>query len=181
MDVTNKDLANMDAAKTRNVVNRTDAAETQNGMARKEFLRTAGSVALFAFLGISLKSCNVTSSNDDEPPENDDEAITIEGNIVRLNLDAVSLAGLRQAGGWMVIARASLIVVNIDGDLIRAFTDVCPHAGCRDSWRYESSRFVCTCHNSVFENDGSLVSGPAQSNLPEFEVQREGNLLTIIK
>ncbi len=158
--------------------------DIRNGMDRKEFLRTAGSTALFAFLGISLASCDVTSSNDDELPENgnnNNEAITIDGNTVRLNLDDDSLSPLRQAGGWMVLGQASVIVVNIDGDLIRAFTDVCPHASCRNNWQYQNQRFICTCHNSVFENDGSFVSGPAGRDLPEFAVQRQGNIVTITK
>ena len=159
--------------------------ESRNGIDRKEVLRTAGSTALVAFLGISLASCDVTSSNDDELPEdenNDDNgAISIDGNTVRLNLDDDSLSPLRQAGGWMVLAQASVIAVNIDDDLIRAFTDVCPHASCRNDWQYQNQRFICTCHNSVFENDGSFVSGPAGRDLPEFAVQRQGNIVTITK
>lgn len=153
-----------------------------NGMDRKNFLRTAGSGALFAFLGISLTSCNVTSASDDDLPENEDNgAVTVDGNTVRLNLADDRLEGLRREGGWMVLSQASVIVVNIDGDVIRAFTDVCPHASCRDSWQYQNQRFICTCHNSVFENDGSLVSGPAGRDLPEFAVEREGNSVTITK
>ncbi len=156
--------------------------EPRNGMDRKDFLRTAGSTALFAFLGISLASCDVTSSSDDETPENGDNgAVTIDGNTVRLNLADDSLSPLRQAGGWMVLGQASVIVVNIDGELIRAFTNVCPHASCRDAWQYQNQRLICTCHNSIFENDGSFVSGPAGRNLPEFSVERDGNNVTITR
>lgn len=154
---------------------------------RKQFLRTAGSTALFAFLGINLVSCDVTSSNGDidENGDNGDNGditpIIIDGNTVTLNLDADSLASLRSEGGWMVLSQASVIVVNIDGSLIRAFTDVCPHASCRNNWQYNNERFVCTCHNSVFENDGTFVTGPAGRDLPEFDVVRDGNIVTITK
>jgi len=163
-------------------MNKLTEKQPRNGMDRKQFLRTAGSTALFAFLGISLSSCDVTSSNGDELPENGDNgAVIIDGNTVRLNLADDFLSPLRQEGGWMVLGQASVIVVNIDGDLIRAFTDVCPHASCRNNWQYQNERFICTCHNSVFENDGSFVSGPAGRDLPEFSVQREGNNVTITK
>lgn len=166
-------------------MNKLTEIQPRNGMDRKEFLRTAGSTALFAFLGISLASCDVTSSSDDELPANgnngDNGGITIDGNTVRLNLDDDALSSLRQEGGWMVLGQASVIVVNIDGNLIRAFTDVCPHASCRNNWQYQNQRFICTCHNSVFENDGSFVSGPAGRDLPEFAVQRQDNIVTITK
>lgn len=163
---------------------------TQFQIDRKQFLRTAGSTALFAFLGINLVSCDVTSSNGDIDENGDDNEngdngditpIIIEGNTVILNLEANSLAPLRSEGGWMVLSQASVIVVNIDGALIRAFTDVCPHASCRNNWQYNNERFVCTCHNSVFENDGTFVSGPAGRDLPEFDVERDGNIVTITK
>ncbi len=154
---------------------------------RKQFLRTAGSTALFAFLGISLVGCDVTSANGDTEPDDDNgddgeiTPIVIDGNTVTLNLEAESLASLRTEGGWMVLSQASVIVVNIDGNLIRAFTDVCPHASCRDNWQYNNNRFVCTCHNSIFENNGNFVSGPAGRDLPEFSVSRNGNIVTITK
>ncbi|MDI6402493.1 Rieske (2Fe-2S) protein [Balneolaceae bacterium ANBcel3] len=163
-----------------------DNQGSPSGINRKQFLRTAGSTALFAFLGIHLTGCDVTSSSssDDREPENgndEDSAVSVDGNIVTLNLDADSLSALRSAGGWMLLSQASVIAVNIDGTLIRAFTDVCPHASCRDGWGYSNERLVCSCHNSVFENDGTFVSGPAGRDLPEFSVERKGNVVTITK
>ncbi|MCH8487924.1 MAG: Rieske (2Fe-2S) protein [Candidatus Cyclonatronum sp.] len=152
------------------------------GFDRRTFLRTAGSAALLAFLGISLSSCGVTDSGADDngngngngnggdtPPG----AIVIQGNTITLNLSASELENLRLAGGWLNITQARTLVVNVDGSLIRAFSAVCPHAGCADSWQYNNNRFVCTCHNSIFENSGQRVSGPANRNLTEFAVERD--------
>lgn len=148
------------------------------GFDRRTFLRTAGSAALFAFLGISLSSCGVTDSGADDnndggngaPPTG---AIVIQGNTITLNLGASELENLRVAGGWRNISQARTLVVNVDGQLIRAFSAVCPHAGCADNWQYNNNRFVCTCHNSIFENSGQRVSGPANRDLTEFAVQRD--------
>lgn len=153
-------------------------------MDRKQFLKTAGSTALFAFLGITLNSCGVTNSNDEMPEDDDDDeivAVTVSGNTVTLNLDANSLSSLKSEGGWMVISQGSVIVVNIDGSRIRAFTDVCPHQSCRTNWQYNNQRFICTCHNSIFENTGQFVSGPAGRDLNEFSVSRNGNIVVITK
>ena len=147
------------------------------GIDRKTFLRTAGSVALFAALGIQMKSCDVADSNGDD----DIQGITIDGNTITLNLASDDLSVLNNQNGWMHIAQAGILVVNVDGDLLRAFSDACPHAGCRDSWNFANQRFVCTCHNSIFEKNGSRVSGPATRDLTEWPVQKDGNIVTIIK
>lgn len=150
---------------------------------RKEFLRTAGSVALFATLGIAFKGCDVADSgaDDDNGNGNGSEGIIIDGNTIILNLQDPELENLRSAGGWMLISAANTLVVNIDGDFFRAFSSVCPHAGCADSWQYANSRFRCTCHNSIFENNGTRVSGPATSDLTEFQVARDNDTVTITR
>jgi len=153
---------------------------------RKQFLRTAGSVALFAALGISFSSCNVTDSNNNNNNNGNNgggsvTGIVISGNTITLNLASSDIANLRTAGGWRLINEANTLVVNIDGTLFRAFSSVCPHAGCSDSWQYASNRFRCTCHNSVFENTGALVSGPATRNLTEFGVSRDGDTVVITR
>lgn len=158
-----------------------------NDIDRKEFLKTAGSVALFAALGISLSSCGVTDSNSDDNGNNNNNngggvaGIVISGNTITLNLASSDIANLRSAGGWRLINQANTLVVNIDGTLFRAFSSVCPHAGCSDSWQYASNRFRCTCHNSVFENTGALVSGPATRDLTEFGVSRDGDTVVITR
>lgn len=155
-------------------------------MDRKAFLRTAGSAALFAALGITFSSCNVSDSGTGSDNNNGNNngggsvsGIVISGNTITLNLAAAEISNLRSAGGWRLINQANTLVVNIDGTLFRAFSSFCPHRGCNDSWQYASNRFRCTCHNSVFENTGVLVSGPATSNLIEFGVNRTGDIVTI--
>jgi cytochrome b6-f complex iron-sulfur subunit len=154
---------------------------------RKDFLRTAGSTALFAALGISFGSCTsiVDSSpgNIDVPsdPSDPNPAIFIDGDRIILNLDAGELEGLRSEGGWLLIRDALTLVVNVDGQNLRAFTSVCTHTGCITSWSFNGSLFICTCHNSRFNTSGEVVQGPANRDLEEFSVVRDGDLVTIDK
>ena len=41
----------------------------------------------------------------------------------------------------------------------------CPHMGCNVDWNKSSKQFICPCHQSKFNLDGSLISGPATSGL----------------
>jgi len=153
-----------------------------NDFSRKEFLRTACSGALLAALGITLTSCDVTSEKDsEEEPSLPTEAITIEGNTITLNLDFEGIDILKQEGRWFFILEALTLVVNVDGETIRAFTSVCTHRGCATDWSFISGNARCNCHLSQFNNSGVPVSGVATVPLPEFQVTRNGNIVTIIK
>jgi len=47
---------------------------------------------------------------------------------------------------------------------------VCTHAGCIVEWSAAAGQFICPCHRSTFDTDGSVLSGPAPSPLPKLAV-----------
>jgi cytochrome b6-f complex iron-sulfur subunit len=156
-----------------------------DGYTRKDFLRTAGSVALFAALGITFTSCssksedstNIVGGNLNEPTG----GIVVSGNTITIDITSSEGAPIANSGGWLLIISAQTLVVNVDGNLVRAFTSICPHASCDRNWSYQNDQFRCTCHNSLFTNAGVRVSGPATRNLAEFAVVKSGNTVTITK
>lgn len=155
-----------------------DVAGSFTPVTRKDFLRTAGSTALFVMLGIGFTGCkNVTDSSDPIPGE----SVKIEGDTITIDLGIESVAGLRSQGGWLLVAQANTLVVNVDGQNIRAFTSVCTHAGCATSWDFRNSEFICGCHSSRFNTSGRVTRGPAVTDLAEFQVNRNGNMVIITK
>ena len=52
------------------------------------------------------------------------------------------------------------------GELIRLSAD-CPHQGCPVEWNAGQARWVCPCHASQFQPDGTFISGPAGADLSE--------------
>jgi cytochrome b6-f complex iron-sulfur subunit len=159
----------------------------QHTYTRKDFLKTAGSTALFATLGIGFYGCSnstdAISDTEVRPPSGGSDAIDISnnGNTISIDLSKESVSGLNQQGGWMLIRDASTLVVNVDGSQIRAFTSVCTHAGCSTNWQFSNDLFECTCHNSRFNTSGSVVRGPATRDLQEFSAARDGDLIVISK
>jgi nitrite reductase/ring-hydroxylating ferredoxin subunit len=60
-----------------------------------------------------------------------------------------------------------LLLTRVDG-VVRAFHNVCPHAGRRLDWSpgrflVEEGRIVCAAHGAMFDRaDGRCVAGPAR-------------------
>lgn len=159
-----------------------DEKQQKGTFSRKDFLRTAGSTALFATLGIGFFGCSSkVTGNEPEQVEEPGEAIQVDGNTITIDLEQPEVAGLRSAGGWLLINQANTLVVNVDGDVIRAFTSVCTHAQCSDSWDFNSNEFICNCHFSTFDTSGRVTSGPATQDLEEYSVSRDVNIVTIVK
>lgn len=167
---------------------------------RRDFLKKAGSVALFAYMGIQFSSCvkdddkdavpNTPSGNTvntDVVQDNGNNSgdttpdISQNGNVISINLDSDTFSRLKNNGNWLLVTSIQTLIVNTGDDNIRAFTSVCTHSGCDRNWNYTNNNFVCTCHNSVFGNDGKRLSGPASRDLNEFAVSREENILKITK
>jgi len=159
---------------------KSDSEGLSESFSRRQFLKTAGSAALLATLGIVIPGCK-DDSNNVIGPDDEGDGIEISGNTIRLNLISPDVARLGDSGGWLLILAAQTLAVNIDGAQIRAFTSICPHASCDRNWNYVSQQFVCTCHGSRFSNAGRLLQGPATRDLTEFAVVRDGNTVTITK
>lgn len=158
---------------------------------RKRFLKTAGSTALFAFLGVGFYGCSSsTSPNGDnvanDPPDDDGEVdsgitITDNGNTISIDLTKSDVSALNNSGGWLLISSVSTLIINIDGSSFRAFTSVCTHQGCSTDWSFSENLFICNCHDSRFNTAGEVVKGPASSDLDEFSATVDGDIVTITK
>ena len=134
-------------------------------MDRKTFIKKAGAAAALTSLGISLESC----SEDDIQPDLSEPLV----------LDmSVSPFDEILSQYWILHPDKNILIVNWEGE-IRAFTSVCTHEQCARDWVFGRGVFTCTCHTSQFDHTGAVVAGPAQKDLAEFQVTRDGNRLTI--
>ena len=63
------------------------------------------------------------------------------------------------------------LVVQIRRGDFRAFSAVCPHAGCQVQFDLQSDLFICPCHGSVFDGStGAVQRGPAATGLSQIAV-----------
>jgi cytochrome b6-f complex iron-sulfur subunit len=138
-------------------------------MNRIEFIKNiaAGTITVFV-APVVLTSCEKEPLEPNNvPPEPDN--LTID-----LTLEANS--DLATAGGFII--KDKIIVINTGAGFI-ALSSVCTHQGCTVAYDHEATNLPCPCHGSVFSTSGSVLNGPAGSPLKEFELQQEGDILTI--
>lgn len=56
---------------------------------------------------------------------------------------------------------------------LAALYKVCTHLGCLYNWSDQVTHFVCPCHGSEFQPDGTYIRGPAPRSLDRFVVRVE--------
>ncbi len=52
-----------------------------------------------------------------------------------------------------------------------AFTSICPHLGCGINWDENSGKFVCPCHDSFFDIEGRVLSGPSPRGMDTLDAE----------
>lgn len=70
------------------------------------------------------------------------------------------------------------VLVHLDNGDFVAYSAVCTHQGCAVA--YKDNQLACPCHGSVFDpaNGGEVVTGPAETPLPEIPVKvQDGNVV----
>jgi Rieske Fe-S protein len=70
------------------------------------------------------------------------------------------------------------VLVHLDGGEFVAYSAVCTHAGCTVA--YKDGQLACPCHGSLFDaaNGAEVISGPAQTPLPEIPIDvRDGQIV----
>jgi Rieske Fe-S protein len=53
------------------------------------------------------------------------------------------------------------------------FSPICPHLGCRFNWSSSANKFLCPCHGSQYNFDGTHVAGPAPRGLDPLPLREQ--------
>jgi quinol---cytochrome c reductase iron-sulfur subunit, bacillus type len=117
------------------------------------------------------------------PPKARKEDEWVEaGDIARLAPGSpVELAFRRnRVDGWKVISEKSTAwVLRRPDNSIVAFGPQCTHLGCAYHWEEKRGQFLCPCHTSLFNSDGTVASGPAARPLDRYDVKVQGTKLLV--
>ncbi|MBW6534793.1 MAG: Rieske (2Fe-2S) protein [Mariniphaga sp.] len=142
-------------------------------MERKDFLQkfAVGGSLLFT-APLFLNSCS--DGTDDVMDDADNNQ---NGNGIKVDLNNASFSDLKTVGGFAYTG--DIIVIRSGENSYIALSKVCTHQGCTVTYSHTNNQLPCPCHGSVFSLTGSVVEGPANTNLKTYSVKKEGDILTI--
>ena len=137
-------------------------------MDRKEFLALAlkGAVAAGALycVGCSNKSSNPVD--------------TSGGVNFTIDLNDSANQALKTDGGY--VYNSGIIIINEGNNVIRAFSQHCPHQGYSVEYSKSQGIIYCPAHGSTFNaTNGALTGGPATTGVTEFTVTVSGTKITV--
>ncbi|MGE0129898.1 MAG: ubiquinol-cytochrome c reductase iron-sulfur subunit [Blastocatellales bacterium] len=94
-----------------------------------------------------------------------------EGKLVKKSVT------VSQDAGWGKFQSQRSVWVVRKGEDVKVFSGVCPHLGCSVNAREE--KFICACHNSEWNAEGSTLAGPSPRGLDALEFRVEDDKLKV--
>ena len=72
-----------------------------------------------------------------------------------------------------------IIVLRTSGNSVKALSRRCTHQGQTVNIDAANNNLLCPSHDSVFDFNGNVISGPASSSLAQYSASINGNIITI--
>ena len=139
----------------------TEAAQAEAKLNRREFLNLAW-LASLGFLTLSISGVTILFSLP-RFREGEFGGVVTFGSVSDLPETDVAPANLPKVKLWVSNNPAGLL----------ALYKVCVHLGCIYGWNDQEFKFICPCHGSQYQHDGTYISGPAPRSLDRFVITIE--------
>lgn len=127
-----------------------------------------GRRAVLAGAGAAAVTLTAAACTTSPPPKKPEPTVELpDGSVILTTVDQVPVDS-----GLLVGDTELVLVTQPEAGTFRAFSAVCPHAGC--TVNVSGAELVCPCHGSHFTLDGSRTEGPAPSGLEPIDVEVRG-------
>ena len=165
---------------------------------RRDFIRKASTLTIVGGTAFLLEACGGGSptSSDDGYGDGDtggggdntggntgynyDEAsgvITIDTSMIYPSLQ--NTGGAIALSGSDTFDNNGIIVLRTSNTGVRALSRNCTHAGFTVNINSAANNLVCPSHNSIFDLNGNVLSGPASGALTRYSASLSGSIITI--
>jgi cytochrome b6-f complex iron-sulfur subunit len=146
-------------------------------MERSEFLAKFGIGLAAVCTGCALSSCGSKSSDPKPDPDPGPGNGGGNGNLFSINMNnELTTVGQSKVSNGVILVRIAA------GATAAAFTAVqvaCTHEGTSIGYNAAQGKFICPNHGSQFSNSGTVLLGPATRALREYNIDIDGNTLTV--
>ena len=103
--------------------------------------------------------------------------ITIDISKIHTTLQTVG-SGIMLASN-ITFEDRGIIVLRTSGNSVKALSRRCTHQGQTVNIDAANNNLLCPSHDSVFDFNGNVISGPASSSLAQYSASINGNIITI--
>ena len=103
--------------------------------------------------------------------------ITIDTSMIYQTLQ--NIGGAIALSGSDTFDNRGIIVLRTSNTGVRALSRNCTHAGFTVNINTAANNLVCPSHNSIFDLNGNVVSGPASGALTRYSASLSGAIITI--
>nr|WP_321356514.1 Rieske (2Fe-2S) protein [uncultured Draconibacterium sp.] len=144
-------------------------------MERKEFIKKfAYSGSILLTVPVILSAC---SSSDDDFVPNDPNNPNEPNTDVTIDLTSSTYEDLGTIGGYAYAG--NIMIFRTSENTYLALSKICTHQGCTVAYVHTDGDVLCPCHSSRYTTAGAVINGPATASLKKYNVQKDGDILTI--
>ena len=168
---------------------------------RRDFIRKASTLTIVGGTEFLLEACGFggspTSSGGDTDGGGDNSGgggdngggntgynydpatgvITIDTSMIYQTLQ--NTGGAIALSGSDTFDNRGIIVLRTSNTGVRALSRNCTHAGFTVNINTAANNLVCPSHNSIFDLNGNVVSGPASGALTRYSASLSSSIITI--
>ncbi|MFV8367469.1 ubiquinol-cytochrome c reductase iron-sulfur subunit [Flavobacterium sp. XS1P27] len=144
-------------------------------MTRKEFFARVGFGAATVLVPACLAGLATSCSSDDSSTGGSSTPTPTATSNFTVDISTGPLA----TNGGFIVTKGIIIARTTTGTFL-AVSSSCTHEGVTLGYDKSGNQFVCPRHNSQFTSTGTVISGPAPSNLKQYQTTLSGTTLTVM-
>lgn len=90
------------------------------------------------------------------------------------------LVQIEQLDGWRrTVSQKPVYVVKDSTGQMAVLSAVCTHLGCTVPWIDKQNKFICPCHQAIFDPEGRLIGGPAPRGMDVLPMKIEQGVVKV--
>ena len=90
------------------------------------------------------------------------------------------LVQIEQLDGWRrTVSQKPVYVTRDSAGQLAVLSAVCTHLGCTVPWVEKQNKFICPCHQAIFDPTGRLLGGPAPRSMDVLPMKIEQGVLKV--
>ena len=146
---------------------------------KRDFIKRATAITVIGGTAFILEACGGGGSGGDTGYNYDPATGTITIDISKIHTTLQTVGSGIMLASNITFDDRGIIVLRTSGNSVKALSRRCTHQGQTVNIDAANNNLLCPSHDSVFDFNGNVISGPASSSLAQYSASINGNIITI--